>query len=524
MTTTDVRDALDRDAADRPLATDAILSNRAVLRLTAALFILPNALFAAVLSWPAALLVVAGCALGFATLWRTPVAGVLAAPLDARALSLCLALAAALCVIGGEGHFFYAQTDWLWRDAVLNDLVKNGFSVLYRLDDRTYLLRAPLGMYLTPALVGRFLGLHAAHLALIAQNALALGAVLYLVAQIANVRRTPLVLLILVFSGADVLPNLVAALEETIRTGTFPALGVSEWWTNYWLKSPIQFSSHLTQIAWVPNHMLPGWWFATLSLLYVRREVDLAALGVTFAALLMWSPLAMMGALPILALFALGLKLRDLVAPRLLIGAAGAAMLLPIVIYLTADAGAVPRTFLLATPGFALVYIAFLIVEIPQAGVIACAWDKVAPADRRLLILSIAVLVLIPLYGVGEANDTVMRASIAPLFILAFSFARVAVLTPRDNGPFATIIGVMTLLTFATPMIVLKEALQTPYAISDCNLLTTARKTAPQTLATNYFARSGKIPSWLMTLGGAPLTVEDRKCWPDHPLLPIATK
>lgn len=522
MTTTDLRTALEKNAGARPLA--ASLSNRAVLRLAAALFILPNALFAAALSWPATLLVVVGCAIVFVTIWRTPVGGAFAAPIDARAFSVCLALAAALCVVGGEGHVFFAQSDWLWRDAVLNDLVSNGFTVLYRLDEQSYLLRAPLGMYLTPALVGRFLGLHAAHLALIAQNALALGAVLYLVGEIANVRRTPLVLLILAFSGADVLPNLVVALGEAIRAGSVPAIGVSEWWTHYWLRSPIQFSSHLTQIAWVPNHTLPGWWFATLSLLYVRRELDLAALGASFAALLMWSPLAMMGALPVLALFALGLSLRDLVAPRLLLGAAGAALLLPIVAYLTADAGAVPRTFLAATPGFAFVYLAFLLIEIPQVGIVAYAWDKVAAPDRRLLILCVVALLFIPLYGVGEANDTVMRASIAPLFILAFSFARVAVLTPRDNGPFATIIGVVTLLTFATPMIVLKEALQPRYAISDCNLLTTARKTAPHTMATNYFARIEKIPPWLMAPGGAPLTAENRSCWPDHPLLPPSMK
>jgi hypothetical protein len=267
--------------------------------------------------------------------------------------------------------------------------------------------------------------------------------------------------------------------------------------------------------------MLPGWWFALLALLYVRREIDLPMLLVSFGTMLFWSPLSMMGAAPFVAFFALE-RMRDIFAPRVFAATAVAFLFLPMALYLSADAGAVPHEVLLWRDGFAWRYLIFLAIEIPQAAVVLYAWNKVEPCDRRILALSLVLLLLIPFYSIGVSNDFVMRVSIPSLLLLGYAFARIAVLTPRDNGPFATAISTIVILSAATPLVEIKQALHRPFAISDCNVVTSWHKGDPSALPTNYWARVEKMPAWLMSAESAPapLTLEARKCWPDHALLP----
>ncbi|PPD46601.1 MAG: hypothetical protein CTY15_00890 [Methylocystis sp.] len=502
-------------------AATRALSNFHLFFLAALVFILPNAIFAAALRPAVAAVILAGCAGAAAILWRPRQrSALLSAPIDFALLAISLSLGVALCMLGGEGHIFYATTDWLIRDAVLSDLVRNGLTVLYRYEGQDYLLRAPLGMYMIPAVVGRLWGLYAAHMALLAQNALILGTIAYFTAQVANVRKTPFLLLLIAFSGLDIVPILFAEAVEMSNGRPFMPFTHIEWWGEYYSTIRLQYSAHITQLFWVPNHMAPGWWFGLLSLLYVRREVDLSTVMVSFAALLMWSPLAMMGAAPFVALFALEMLPKRIFAPGIFAAAAIGLCFLPIALYLTTDAGAVPNELLLLREGYWLRFVLFLAVEIPQAAIVLYAWNKVQPEDRRILALSLALLLVIPFYSVGVSNDFVMRVSIPPLFLLAYAFARIAVLTPRDDSAFPTAISVIVILSVATPLLEIKQALRQTFAISDCNMLTGWHKGDPSVLPTNYWARVEKIPGWLMSTQGAnALTLEDRKCWPDHPFL-----
>jgi hypothetical protein len=484
-------------------------------------FLLPNAVFALALRPAMAAIVLVGVGAIAALLWRAPRAGtLLAAPTEIGAFSACLLAGVALCLLGGEGHFFYSTTDWITRDAVLSDLIKNGLTVLYRYEGQDYLLRAPLGMYMFPVVVGRVLGLYAAHMALLAQNSFITGTIAYFVAQIAGVRKGPFLFVLFAFSGMDIVPILIAEANEIFGHNAFLPFAHIEWWGEYFSAIRLQYSSHLTQIFWVPNHMAPGWWFATLTLLYMRAEVDLAVLLVSFAAMLLWSPLAMMGAAPFMLMFAIRELPRKIFAMRNFIAGAAGLCLVPIALYLTLDAASVPSEFLFKYDGFALRWATFLTIEIPQFAIIVYAWNKVAPPDRPLLLLAGAMLLAIPMFSVGASNDFVMRASIPPLFLLAYAFARIAVLTPRDNGAFATIISSIVIISLATPLLEVKGAFKPSYVISDCNMLTTWAKGDREILPTNYWARVEKVPSWLMSVAVAtPLENETRVCWPDHPTL-----
>jgi len=500
-----------------------LLTNFHLFFLASLAFVLPNAIFATALRPMPAAIVLVGCAGAGAMLWRARLAsGLLSARVDFGQLALSLALGLALCMLGGEAHFFHATRDWLFRDAVMSDLVKNGLTVLYQWEGQDYLLRAPLGMYMIPAVVGRAFGLYAAHLTLLAQNALILGTLLYFIAMLAGVRKTPFLLLLIGFSGLDIIPILAAEVIEMQKGEAFMPFSHIEWWGEYFSTIRLQYSSHLTQLFWVPNHMLPGWWFTLLALLYVRREVELPILLVSFATMLFWSPLSMMGAAPFLAFFALERLPRHLFTPGVFAAGAVGLLFLPMALYLSMDAGAVPHEVLLTREGFFWRYVFFLEIEIPQALIVLYAWNKVEPCDRRILALSLLLLLAIPFYRIGVSNDFVMRVSIAPLLLLAFAFARIAVLAPRDNGRFATAISVIVIISASTPLLEIKQALRQPFAISDCNVVTSWYKGDPSLLPTNYWARVEKAPAWLMSAQAAPapLTLEDRKCWPDHLFLP----
>jgi len=489
------------------------LRNLHLLQASVLVFLLSNVALALVFGAVAATSVVAGSALAAFLLFtfRPKPDGIVAAPIDTKKLAACLALALALLLLGGETHLFYATADWLMRDAVLSDLTRNGLPLFYRHDGEDYLLRAPLGMYLLPAAIGRVTGLFGAHVALLAQNALLLAGCLYFIALLAGERVAPFLALFILFSGLDVVPQL-------LRDGLeLPAH--LEWWN-----SAIQYSSHVTQLFWVPNHALPGWWASLLLLLLAREEIDLAILAGLFAATLLWSPLAVAGAAPLAALGALRLG-RGLFTPRNIAAGAAGLCFLPIALYLTIDAGSVPHGWLVATPGFLLLYVAFILVEIPHAAIVFAQRTLLAASDRTLLAASVLVLLLLPLYSFGPNNDLAMRASIPALFLLAFAFAEVAVATPRDGGLLASAISTLVIVSAATPATEIKRTLLAPaFAISDCNLLTSWRKTESHIFPTNYLAHAATVPPWLAASEGVRLEAEQRRCWPDHPHLPDSRK
>ncbi|MCX7899677.1 MAG: hypothetical protein N2444_06290, partial [Methylocystis sp.] len=270
----------------------------------AMLFLMSNGIFATALRAAPAAVVLTGCAALGALLLRAPRGGLLSASLDKRSYAACAMLSVALCALGGQGHFFYSPGDWLVRDAVLHDLVGNGFGIVYRYENQDYLLRAPLGLYMIPAVVGSLTSLYGAHLAMLAQNAFILSVIAYFVLLLAQVRKVPMLLLFLAFSGMDIVGVAAAEAASLYQDGALMSFSHIEWWLNYFVPYRLQFSSHVTQLFWVPNHMAPGWWFGVLALLYARKEIDFAVIAAFFALSLIWSPLAMIGALPFVCLFA----------------------------------------------------------------------------------------------------------------------------------------------------------------------------------------------------------------------------
>jgi hypothetical protein len=183
---------------------------------------------------------------------------------DRRDIGLGTLLTSFLVVLGllllsGEGRFFYANVDWQVRFAVLRDMGINPWPFAYTARAEPDLLRAPIGMFLVPALVFKVLGARAADTALLLQNVtlIALGS------QLFADRRSRLIglTIFILFSGMDAIGDL---LMQGMLTGH-----LEDW-------AEIQYSSTITLLFWVPQHAIAGWLGAVGYMLWREGRVPLA--------------------------------------------------------------------------------------------------------------------------------------------------------------------------------------------------------------------------------------------------------
>ena len=310
--------------------------------------------------------------------------------------------------LAGAGHFFYANQDWLIRDAVLRDLSIAEWPVTYHPDGRELVLRAPIAYYLPAAAIGHWLGTEAANWALYAWTAMGYALVLAGASSLfsTNRQRAASIALLLLFGGLDLLGY--AWGERHL-----PPLGEHiEWWMGY-----IQYSSNSTLFFWVPNHALPAW-LGTIVLLRHWRKPELAVLAPLLAAAIpLWSPLAAIGLFPLFA-FALHWRrdARLLFSPKTCLPFFPAAA--AIAFYLTADATTVPHGWMIenaaSTSEFAFRYALFCLLEF---GFLSLILVRLGAGGVPFWV-SIAILLALPFYYYGGGNDLAMRASIPALTVL----------------------------------------------------------------------------------------------------------
>lgn len=482
------------------------LTNGVALAAALTLLGAPTALFALSLRWPYALVLGLGglTCIAIAAQGLAAARGAwTAAPLDARRLAACLALAALLLVLGGETHLFRPTTDWYLRDAVLADLTKEGFTVLYRINGLDMMLRAPLGMYVMPALVGHAAGhtsgLLAAHVAMLVQNALILGIVLYALLTLGRGWKNLAV--VLGFAGVAGLVRLLAWLATGDVARLFPGSDTLDSWTPL-----LQFTGSITQLFWVPNHALPGWLLAVLLLLRARREADTATVGASVALMMFWSPLAIMPAVPALLYFAVIDPRGTFASRRTWIALVAALGCLPVAAYVTAASDTIPRPVIVGDPDFWPTYFAFLPVQLGSVGVVWYLRDRI-PADwRGLYWLMFAMLVVLPFFSFGEYNDSVMRGSIAALTILAFVFGYTLAdwPPPRRAAEFAGF-ALVVIAASSGAWEIWRAATSKTYPINACNVMDVGDAARRATLQTNYIAPADGMLARLFDTGRKPM-------------------
>ena len=394
---------------------------------------LPNALFVA--GWifpplgPLAGLVLA---LGVVALARRRIAAI-DPPLGPVTL-LIVAIAALWCVLAGLGHFVYANSDWVVRDAVLLDLVRRPWPVTYSLDGVATVLRAPIGYFLPAALVGKLWGVRAAELALLAWTVVGVSLTFALMLRDRPPLRAALVRIgvFVAFSGMDVLGMYT-------HYNPFQPGDHLEWWAFVF-----QYSSQTTQLFWVPNHALPGWIAIAWLLGQDPRRLPLAPAILFVVFVPLWSPLTAIGVAPLFGVAIVRRLLADrfrgalatIADWRLLLPLAACVVLVLPYLVAGSDAVASGSNADLRWVGEDIVprVIEFALFEFAGFALLLLKRDRLDP----LLWTAIVVLLALPFYRFGPYNDLVMRGSIPSLSLLAIGIGRwLSQPVARTRGPAA---------------------------------------------------------------------------------------
>lgn len=321
-----------------------------------------------------------------------------------------------------SGHFNW---DWIKHWAILNELSARPWPVAIELNGSVQYLRFYFAAYLVPALVHHSIPLLPLVWLTAAWFGLGLIFVFRYVAAYSVAysgansgansdiqrRAWQAVLLLLVLGGADFYA------EQWFRyTNHLPVHSL--FGVRYWVSAngrlPIEYSSFLTSLTWVPHQSIASFLVAAM-LIHVQTPTRLAQALLAFGLLGFWSPFGMIGLLPLL-LFQVAKNLPALSTRTCyLAAAAGVCFTLVVIAFLAADAPAAV-VCLSCIPGRlkdvqALFY--FLAVELLPFVLIL---------RRRLwqepsCLVALASLVLIPL-AYGETGDFVCRVSLGPLFVL----------------------------------------------------------------------------------------------------------
>lgn len=414
-------------------------------------------------------------------------------------LLLCFLVALVLLILGGEGRFTYANIDWQVRFAILRDLTVNPWPFVYTARADPDLLRAPIGMFLIPALAGKAWGGMAADLALLLQNATLLGILLALGSTLFDTRRAKLIALAVVvaFSGLDALGRLLLYGRLTDHL---------ENWAH------LQFSSTMTLAFWVPNHALSGWIGAVGYLLWRRERLPLGHFLALLPFTALWSPLGLIGAMPfaalagVRALIARAIRWTDIALP-----AAATLICVPGLIYMAAAPETVGARF---TPLPPLQWALFELFELLVYAVPLLLIGRSNRFGLDTLVLLTLWLLAIPFFQIGWSIDLMMRGSITALAILAVMTAD-AVAQP---GRMRRWLVAMLLIGSVTGLAEIRRALAWP--------------AAPQVRCSFFKAWDqsfGGFPkaSWVAPLAQMPAPVrpahparasarEPARCWDGH--------
>lgn len=420
---------------------------------------------------------------------------------DSRDITLgtvltCFLVALGLLVLSGEGRFFYANVDWQVRFAVLRDMGINPWPFVYTARPEPDLLRAPIGMFLAPALVFKVLGPRAADFTLLLQNTTIVALLLTLGSQLFTNQRSRLIglAIFILFSGMDAIGDL---LMQGMLTGH-----LEDW-------AEIQYSSTITLLFWVPQHAIAGWVGAVGYMLWREGRVPLAPWLALLPLTALWSPLGLMGAMPFAALagmralIARALHVRDFLAP-----AASLLLCIPSLIYLGAASDDVGFHF---QPIPFIQWLLFQTFEtLPYLIPLAIA-GRSTRFGRDSLWLAFAWLMLIPFVQIGWSTDFMMRGSITALALVTVMVSDHVVQRGERWRWFMVVLAIGSLTGLAE----IRRALLYPAAPE---VRCTFFKAWDQTFAAfpkgSYLAPVDKVPSLIRPAHPARASAsEPARCW-----------
>jgi len=343
--------------------------------------------------------------------------------------------------ISGVGGYGYQDTDWFKHNTILKDLIDRPWPVSYSIGGGEVPLVYYLAYYLPAALAGKLWGWQIANHFLFIWSFL--GLVLAFMWFMKLNRRAALSALVMfiLFSGLDVIGQwLITPAVAAIRpeAGNYIRWDHIENWSIGW-----QYSSNITLLFWVPHQALAGWITAGLFGYVYFQDPERVNYLLYISLALLWSPFVALGLVPFCLADIIACKgqlLQRLRRYLTISNICGLALLMIVGLFFSSKlydispllTGEIPHGFRLSFAkdsqakiiGIGLM-LAFFLLEFGFYGILVfIANKKWKGRSRVLFMITILILLLLPLYSFGEANDLAMRASIPALFILAVYISR----------------------------------------------------------------------------------------------------
>ena len=336
-------------------------------------------------------------------------------------------LAFFISILSGVGEYIYSLQDHSYRRAILNDLVNYKWPVIYDMstqtDPQVINITGSSGraafcyyfVYWIPAAVaGKIFGNSIAVANLVLMLWTAVGIFLTLVAMSFYSGRATLMsaFFYIFFGGLDVIPYFVHEITE-----------YQDW---LWLEGWVPHMSYICNFENLGNvfHQAVPCYLICAMLLISRRPSNL---GLGCGLLFCYSPWAVIGILPITIAkifdkenLKRGVKeiMKDVVSP---VNIASVAVLLFVFVpfYLSTSGLSSEKGFTASfygnIPKFILCYLLLILLEVVPAAAIVFSKKK----RDIVYIVSVATLLIIPMFKITYQNDFAMRASMPGLFILA---------------------------------------------------------------------------------------------------------
>ena len=385
----------------------------------------------------------------------------------------CILILAAWLYFSGIGGFSFQNSDYTYRNAIFRDLIDKNWPVTYTFEtsDATSLpgvnalpqhamMVYYIAFWLPASLAGKLIGWYGANVFLFFWTLAGLILVVYFLFR--TLRRISIrsVLILIFFSGLDVLGYLWAS------RGALPGLTDHiEWWSDYY-----QYSSNTTLLYWVFNQTIV-FWLVMLLLMNIKNSKSLFFL---YSLLLLYGPFPFLGMLPFVLWKAYqGFPLlsenreRNPVTRFLLWGlsgirravsfeniAGGISVLAVVYLYFQSNVTGGRKM------GISQIYSSLPVFLLFEVG-LYLAFLSVIFYRKPIFWICTASFLLIPLYQVGLGQDFCMRVSIPALFALQLMIQKELLgrekeirpsLTIHDRKLLAVILSVMLLIGTVVPV------------------------------------------------------------------------
>ena len=315
--------------------------------------------------------------------------------------------------LSGTGGIGYQNWDHVKHNAMMNDLVRNGWPLRYQQAEALLVYYVPF--YLIPAFLGKLFGWAIGNLFLWLQLfLLVLLALSWIVKTLkAHGAQVPLVILLFIFaSGND-------WVGQVLTTGVPDFFTLLEGWTYF------QYSSITAQLFWVPNSFLAAL-VGTILFIDALNRASLLRAVLAVVLTFFWCPYVALGLVPFfLAFISAVTAWRRLLHDEwkwIVLTCPAAILALLFYSAKSQSFGSLPiwKTYTTSFLGFAFDYARFLLLEVLWAVPFICYFrrKKLVPDDSwRMFLIAVGALTVIPLMSAPGIADFIMKASMPALCV-----------------------------------------------------------------------------------------------------------